>query len=1001
MSEKPDIAIIGMACRFPGARNVDEFWANLLDGKESISHLSEDELSLQVPAELRQDPLYVRAAGLIEKPFGLDAGFFGISPMEAKVTDPQHRVLLETAWHALEHAGEAGGERFGRTAVYAGVEDNSYYKSEIAPFPEAERKAGDIWLSTSNEKDYVAPKIAFKLNLRGPAISVQTACSTSLVATIMACRSLKEGDCDMALAGGASVHFPTPKGYYFQQGGTFSHDGRCRPFDKDADGTIFTDGVAVVVLKRLADALKDGNTVYAVIKGGAINNDGADRMSFTFPSIQGQTDCIAAALRNANVDAGTIQYVEAHGTATPIGDPIELDGLRQAYATRSDPSRLQYCGIGSVKSNIGHTEAAAGVASLIKTALALHHGVLPPTINFREPNPKLRLEESPFYIADTRRDWPAGQHVRRAGVSSFGFGGTNSHVILEEAPALVQPSVSAANTRPFEIWPVSAKSAPQRDALVASLLTEAQLPRDVAFTLQHGRGKFRFRGAQVRIPGHPAELKILPPKPAATQSPSIALMFPGQGSQYIEMGRSLHDQIPEFRDMFSKCCDILSGYVGVDFKTFMFDASQADTLENTRYTQPALFAIEASLGRLLLDWGVRPDVMVGHSVGEFAAAYLAGIFTLEDALKLVATRGRMVSEMPRGRMISARGSVEAVLQAAGEAVDVASINAPANCVLSGPDAQITRVQSRLEAAGIPCRPLHTSHAFHSAMMEPVVEAFEQIVRSVKLAAPKLPIISTVTGERLTDQQATDPGYWARHLRATVKFSPALLRTIAEGSRVFIEVGPRATLSTLASQHFATAEGGENCVSMATLGDEPGVVSELGGLGTALAKAWCAGVEMDWSRIWPAGRRVPLQSVYPFERKNFRFSEGLAPELRAVPAQVASQPASARADASAAVEEKTAAPVSIEQGLLAELTALCSGLAGTRIEQPDATFVECGLDSLVLMQLGTELGKRYGVSVGLRKLMGDLNSLALLSKYVVGAAAPARLAHLSGAANATA
>ena len=728
-----DIAIVGMACRFPGAKNLDEFWANLLDGRDTITLLKSEELSPDVPAELRNDSRYVRAAGLIDQPYAMDAEFFDINPMEAKLRDPQQRILLETAWQALEHAGEGVGSLPSRTAVYAGTEDNSYYKKEIAPFPEAENRAGRFAIMTGNEKDYVAMHIAHKLNLKGPAVSVHTACSTSLVAVIMACKSLRYGECDLALAGGATVHFPTPEGYYYQEGGVFSSDGHCRPFDQAAQGTIFTDGVGVVVLKRVEDAIRDKNTIFAVIKGTAINSDGGEKASFSAPSVAGQANCIRDALTDAGVDAGTIQYVEAHGTATPVGDPIEVQGLRQAFSSRNDSARLQYCGLGSVKSNIGHTTAAAGVASLIKTALALRHGVIPATAHFLSPNPGLDLENSPFYVVGSKLDWPRGEPRRRAGVSSFGIGGTNSHVVLEEAPSIVEAARSSE--RPFEIWPVSAKSAPQRDRLVTDLSKERYWPRDIAYTLQHGRARFRQRGARVRLTQLQVDDLLVQPSQQASQEPSPVFMFPGQGSQYIEMGKGLYEQLPEFQATFTRCCEVLSAEMGLDFKQFIFDAANRETLENTRYTQPALFAIEVSLGRMLFDWGIEPAIMLGHSIGEFVAAHLAGVFSLEDALRLIAARGRLMAELPRGTMLSVRGTLEAVVETAGEPVDIASLNGPVHCVLSGDDEQIVRVRARLESAGIPCRPLHTSHAFHSAMMMPVVEPFLEVVRSISLHGP--------------------------------------------------------------------------------------------------------------------------------------------------------------------------------------------------------------------------------------------------------------------------
>ena len=987
-----DIAIIGMACRFPGGKNLDEFWANLLDGRDTITILKNEELNPNVSAELRNDPRYVRAAGLIDQPYAMDAAFFDINPMEAKLNDPQQRVLLETAWQALEHAGEGVGQIPERTAVYAGTEDNSYYKAEIAPFPEAEKRAGRFAIMTGNEKDYVAMHIAHKLNLKGPAVSVHTACSTSLVAVIMACKSLRYGECDLALAGGASVHFPTPEGYYYQEGGVFSSDGHCRPFDKEAQGTNFTDGAGVVVLKRVEDAIRDKNTIFAVIKGGAINSDGAERVSFSAPSVRGQANCIREAIADAGVDAGTIQYVEAHGTATPVGDPIEVEGLKQAFSSRKDGARFQYCGLGSVKSNIGHTTAAAGVASLIKTALALKNGVIPATAHFLSPNSALDLENSPFYIVGSKLDWPRGEPRRRAGVSSFGIGGTNSHVVLEEAPPTLE--TATFSERPFEIWPVSAKSAPQRDRLVADLTKERYWPRDIAYTLQHGRARFKHRGARVRLTELQIDDLLVQPPQQAFEEPSVAFMFPGQGSQYIEMGKSLYEQVPEFQRTFARCCEVLSAEMGLDFKQFIFDAANQETLENTRYTQPALFAIEVSLGRMLIDWGIEPAIMLGHSIGEFVAAHLAGVFSLEDALRLIAARGRLMAELPGGRMLSVRGALETVVAAAGEPVDIASLNGPVHCVLSGNIEQIERIRARLEAAGIPCRPLHTSHAFHSAMMTPVVEPFLHVVRSVKLHAPDRSIVSTVTGERMTEVEATDPLYWANHLRATVKFSPALFRSIELGANVFLEVGPRTTLTSLAVQHFVKAPSGAvKCLSIPMLGDKPDAQAEVGGVGTALAKLWCAGVELPWQKIWTTGRKVPLVSTYPFERKDFRFSEGRLPERRAMAnVSVVTTPLETLNEAASPVP----VAATVEERMASELGSLLSEYSGLVVDGVDSTFVEWGFDSLLLMQIGVELGKKYGVAVSLRDLMENQNTLARLAAHVVETATPESIRHLTTA-----
>lgn len=973
------IAIVGMACRFPGANSVEEFWNNLVEGKDTIQHLSPDQLSPEVPAELRNDPRYVRARGLIDQPYAMDASFFDIGPMEAKLIDPQQRVLLEVAYQALEHAAHGPGTIEGRTAVYAGIEDNTYYKTEIAPFPEAEKRAGHFSIMTGNEKDYVAMRIAHKLNLKGPAVSVHTACSTSLVAVIMACKSLRYGECDMALAGGASVHFPTHDGYYFQEGGVFSSDGSCRPFDKDAEGTIFTDGAGIVVLKRLNDAIRDRNTIHAVIKGGAINSDGGDKASFSAPSIAGQATCIIDALRDAGVDPVTIQYVEAHGTATPMGDPIELEALRQAF--RKSTQKTQFCGLGSVKSNIGHTTAAAGVASLIKLALSFKNGFLPPTLHYKSPNPGLDIENSPFYVVSQLTEWKPQATPRRAGLSSFGIGGTNSHLILEEAPAaeaFKRPEV----VRPVEIFPVSGKTPAQRDQLLAALGELNADARDIAFSLQNGRTRFKSRGARIRMPELPGFEDLIVKNDKIIDEPKLVFMFPGQGSQYIEMGKSLYEYFPEFRATFSKVCEELSRELGLDFRSFIFDSHNKETLENTRYTQPALFALEVSLGRMLLDWGIQPDLMVGHSIGEFAAAHLAGVFSLEDGVKLIAARGRLMASLPTGKMLSVRGPLDQIMNIVGDSLDLASINSPVHCVLAGETEKVKAVQEQLEKQNLPCRLLHTSHAFHSEMMSPVVEPFLGIAQEVQFNAPSYAIISTVTGERMTDAQATDPAYWAGHLRATVRFSPAISKAIDAGGNLFLEVGPRTTLSSLALQHLQHLKI-DRGAAISTLGDSPDTAIEIGTFATALAKLWIHGLELPWNQIWSGGNRIPLVP-YPFERKDYRFSEGRTPEA----AKVVKEEISFVPDAPDETmgDEPEGDPGDSRESLTSELSKLFSDHAGMEISNADTTFVESGFDSLVLMQIGVELGKRFGISVSLRDLMETQNTLSRLSAHI-GKVAP--------------
>jgi non-ribosomal peptide synthase protein (TIGR01720 family) len=821
---------------------------------------------------------YVKAGAVLEDPEWFDAAFFGMSPREAQIMDPQQRIFLECAWEALEDAGYDSATYAGRIGVYAGVSLNTYALSLYSRVNRDE-VTSDIQALIANDKDFLATRVSYKLGLTGPSIGIQTACSTSLVAIHLACQSLLCGECDIALAGGASVKFPQKVGYLYQEGGILSPDGRCRAFDAKAQGTVGGSGVGVVVLKRLADAIAEGDTIHAVIRGSAINNDGAVKVGFTAPSVSGQADVIAEAQAIAGVNPESIAYIEAHGTGTPLGDPIELAALTQVF--RSATERTGFCAIGSVKTNIGHLDAAAGVAGCIKTVLALEHKMIPPSLHFEEPNRQFDFSHSPFYVNAALAEWKAQALPRRAGVSSFGIGGTNAHVVLEEAP----PAGPAEQTRRANLLVLSARSPRAlEDATGNLLLYFRQHPQlnlaDAAYTLQVGRRAFGYRRFLVcHEPDDAARaLEALDARRVITadQEPadrSVVFMFPGQGSQSLHMAAELYRVESSFRNEVDACAKILSPHLGVDLRAVLYpDPGQTEEaaarLNQTDITQPALFVIEYALAKLWMQWGVYPQAMIGHSVGELVAACLAGVFSLHEALGLIAARGRLMNDLPAGAMLAVPLPESEVRDHLGEFLSVAAINGPSACVLSGPVQAIAALQQKFSRRGVLCRRLNTSHAFHSAMMDPILETFTDRFKAVALKPPRISFISNVSGTWITEAQAMDPKYWASHLRQTVRFSDGL-RSVLKGSPcLLLEVGPGQTLSSLAKQHPDSAEH----VILSSLPRSRGSQSDTEFVLSALGRLWLSGVRIDWKKFHTdeRRRRIPLPT-YPFERQRYWLS----------------------------------------------------------------------------------------------------------------------------------
>jgi amino acid adenylation domain-containing protein len=894
-----EVAVIGMAGRFPGAPDLAAFWRNLEGGVESISFFSEEELlAAGIPSEVLADPNYVRAGGALEGSDLFDAGFFDVSPREAQILDPQQRVFLECSAEALERAGYGAGSSglaAVRVGVWAGTGRNDYALRNLA----ADGVDG-FELTLGNDKDFVATRVSYKLDLRGPAMTVQTACSTSLVAIHEACRAIASGECEMALAGGVTLHFPEVSGYLYQEGGIASPDGHNRAFDARAQGTVGGNGVGVVVLKPLEAALADGDFIRAVIKGSALSNDGAGKVGFTAPSEEGEAEAIAEALAVAGVEPGTIGYIEAHGSATPLGDPIEVAALNRVFRGAAPPGSRA---LGSVKTNVGHTGSAAGVAGFLRAALALEHRVVPPSLHFETPNPRIDFAAGPFRVPAVAEPWPETGSPCRAGVSSFGLGGTNAHAVLEEAPT-PEPS---GPSRPWQLLSLSARTKTALEAATDRLAAwleaspEANLA-DVAFTLHVGRKGFEHRRTLVCRDGEDAReaLATRDPRrllessvdPAATRS--AAFVFSGVGEQYPGMARELYEQEPVFREELDRSAEMLLPLVGEDIRKLLFEEGrksdlrsffgrsperEAGALDRTAVLQPALFAVEYALAKLWMDWGVLPGALLGYSVGEYVAACVAGVLSLEDALRLVAGRARLVAELPPGAMLAVplpADEVEPILPAD---LSFAVVNGPRISVVAGPPEAVAAFRSRLESDGHACRALQTTHAFHSAMMAPAAEGLSALAREVTLHPPRIPYLSNVTGAWITPEQATDPDYWAGHLVRTVRFADGVAALWGEPGRVLLEIGPGQSLSALALQHPAT-EGLSDPVALPSL---PGAFErrpEGAFLLDTLGKLWLAGVKVDWPRVYARERRRRVElPPYPFERKRFWLEASPAPRPR--------------------------------------------------------------------------------------------------------------------------
>ncbi|MEM1255606.1 MAG: amino acid adenylation domain-containing protein [Cyanobacteria bacterium P01_H01_bin.21] len=1002
-----EIAIIGMSGQFPGAKNIEEFWSNIQDGVESITAFSRQELAdLGIDSRLLDAPNYVKASAVLEDIELFDANFFNLTPKQAAMADPQQRLFIESAWEALEQSGYNPHTYSGAIGVYAGSSLSTYLLHNLLRGQIMQPSMESIQTLLSNDKDYLATQVSYKLNLKGPSLSIQTACSTSLVAVHLASQSLLNGECDIALAGGVTVRVPHKSGYFHQEGGVFSPDGHCRAFDAAAQGTVFGNGVGIVVLKRLSDALADNDHIWAVIRGSAVNNDGSSKVGYTAPSVEGQASVIAEAIELASIEPETITYVEAHGTGTALGDPIEVAALKKVF--RNFTERKQFCALGSVKANIGHLESAAGIAGLIKTVLALHHQTLPPSAYFKVENPQINFADSPFYINTSPLDWTSNGAPRRAGVSSFGIGGTNAHLVLEEAPSVKASPQSLE--RPLHTLTLSAKSGSSLKTLAQKFADHLgshpqQSLVDIAFTANSGRAKFNHRLAAIADSSETMRQHleafasdqmsdgVISHQRQNSSRPKVAFLFTGQGAQYVNMGRQLYETQPLFREILQDCDEILRSHLPQSLLSILYGESDSSLINETIYTQPALFTVEYGLARLWQSWGITPTVVLGHSLGEYVAACIAGVFNLEDGLKLVAERARLMQslEQHQGKMAAVfadAASVNAAIAGYGNEVSIAAFNGPTHTVISGQCDAVQTVLSRLE--GVDAREIKVSHAFHSHLMEPILGEFEQVAAKVQFSAPKIPLISNVTGQVMKPGFIPDASYWCNHLRSSVRFLETIQTLAGLDISCCLECGPKPILIGMGRQCVPDSHTLQWLPSLKPSQDDWSVVI------SSLSHLFVQGYDVDWFGFDQGylSNRVPLPT-YPFERQYYWIDSTLkqgrpfAPDLD-IPlsetfVSAEQTPLIAASDHRQLTrEELLAIPAEERHSVLAQY--LCSRLAqvlGIAPEQIDLhkSLHSFGLESLMALELKNRVEVSLGATIPLKLLLQDISIFQLADRLL--------------------
>ncbi|MFI9407744.1 type I polyketide synthase [Nocardia sp. NPDC052316] len=934
------VAVIGMACRFPDADTVTEYWHNLCEGRESVRPLAQAAMPADPP------PGYVHAGALLADADKFDAEFFEMTPREAQLTDPQHRLFMLCAWEALEDAGHIAAENPTPVGVFAGAGISTYLLRNLVGHASVfQSPSSQLHALHGNASDYMATKVSYKLNLTGPSVAVQTACSTSLVAVHQAAQALLDFQCDVALAGGASVQVPQEAGYIYEEGSILSPDGHCRAFDADAAGTVFGSGVGVVVLKRLADAIADGDHIHAVILGSAVNNDGANKIGYTAPGIAGQRAVIREALSAAGIGADTIGYVEAHGTGTTLGDPIEVSALSAAYREHTDAT--QYCALGSVKANVGHLNSAGGVAGFIKAVLAVREGRIPASLHYTRPNPEIDFAASPFFVNTELRTWSDG--VRRAGVSAFGIGGTNAHVIVEQPPTR-KPATGQPGPRALLISGRTPQDADRIAARLAEHLSynDAELA-SVAHTLAHGRRTFPHRRMVVASTTAAAAAAL--GKPAAGEakpSPALAWLFPGQGVALGTAVLELAASVRHFGDRFRECADLLRERTGFDLAAAVRDG------DGTEQTQVALFAVEYALAGMWRELGAEPRELLGHSLGELVCATLAGVFELSDALALVVERGRIMASAPPGGMLAVSKGADVIAARLPEDVWLAADNSATRCVVAGAAAPLFRLAGELSEQGVPSSLLPVGHAFHTPLMDEAAARFAELVRGVPRQAPRVPFWSNVTGAPITAEQAVDPAYWGRQMTSTVRFREAAVGVVRRNpGTVALEVGPgKSLVSFLRTADRAAATVG----SLGTGSGETAIVD-------AAARLWLSGVTVDFDAIY--GGETPTTvslPTYPFALKRYWVDPPEAVPTRRFETERPAPAAAVVADDAAADDEDDFV-VSVRNRVV---SVWCAALGVDQIGD-DANFFEAGGDSLLAVHVATQLRAIFPLELALGEL----------------------------------
>lgn len=985
------IAVIGMACKFPGADDPEEFWNNLVRGQETLTHFSDEEIRKVEPyfEELKNNPDYVRVRGAIRDVDKFDAAFFGITPKEATETDPQQRVWLETAWKALEHAGCDPFSYSGAIGVFGGGGISSYLINNILRDPKRMDNyfRPDFGSSTQmilgNDTSYITTKTAYHFNLKGPAVYVQTACSTSLVAIVLACQSLYSLESDICLAGGVRISVPQERGYLYQEGTIVSPDGHCRPFDEKAQGMVGSNGVGIVVLKRFEDAVRDNDTIYALVSGWAVNNDGSNKVSFTAPSVDGQAEVIMMAQSMAEVSPEEIAYVETHGTATKIGDPIEVAGLTKAFTSKT--SKRQFCGLGSVKSNIGHADAAAGVASFIKTCLSAYHRTIPPSLHFQRPNPHIDFTNSPFYVLNELKSW-SGEKPLVMGVSSFGIGGTNAHVIVEQYQTHeVKAEVSDNWPELLVLSARSENSLEQRKIdLKEFLRNNMNLSiKDVAYTLALGRNQMPLRSYAVA--SNLTEItadKLFTDNKTPGNISKIAFMFPGQGAQYVNMGLNLYQNIANFREILDECFGIYENETGEDLKSILFNSMhQADSdarLASTDIAQPSLFIVEFALAKALEHFGIKPDYLIGHSIGEYVAACLSGVFDLKTALRIVIKRGQLMRKMPGGKMLAVRSEISRLIEISNDLFEIAAHNASESCTISFEAENEEKVKAILSESSISFVPLNTSHAFHSKAFDPILADFRDYINTFNLKKPEIPFISCLTGNFITDEDAISGAYWAKQLRNTVRFREGLSKIAGIEDSIFLEVGPNTHLGSIARQ---SKEITNKKLIISTLGksdstDERYKVIE------ALGNMFNLGFAIDFTKLQNSNsfRKIGLPT-YPFERNSYwiAFEQSQTSlQSRPLPGETLGYDSNPDHNVPDALKQSGNIQEDVDKTSM-RIEQVWSTLMGRDNIGLDDDFFEIGGQSLLALQILSGIREEFGHKVSVQEFLDNstIRKLAVL------------------------